>query len=435
MKIARSVRSSTESAMEMDTQGSNLPVGPDGVLSPPPAIHRMWAIPLAALSSVVVLVIVVASLMPARFIAEEMNERVGEMQPAPFARVPASAQPVGDRITVSAAVPDDGGDVVDVFAGGSATDVPEVFPADGDINFVTVSEPSQSVLSWWVGRDEPAIEFLTSEDKYGVQTPDQRRVFSLESMRTAEEVAQYVALTWLGFDATILPGEVLISEMVCLEFSTSSTDCVRYAPSDEVLDPGDRLLEAEGITLGSVEDLIGVLSEHEAGDVISITVDRRGTGTFTVDVELTSAPDEPDRTIVGFIPFDTRRIELPFDIDIDTGSIGGPSAGLAFTLTIIDQLSEGELTGGRSVAVTGTIRLDGTVGPIGGLRQKASAVDQAGIELFLVPAAQSDEDIAAARTAAPGLKIVPVATLDEAIEALVAAGGVTPTREADSAVG
>ena len=418
----------------MDTQSSNLPAGPEGVssldvadgLRVPARGHRWWALPAVAVAVVIVVAVMVAALVPARFVARELNERLDEMQPAPYARVPASAQPVGDRLTVAASVPDDAGDVVDMTVDGSAADVPTVYPPEGNIDFVTVSEPAQSLLSWWVGVDDPAIQFLTEEDKYGVQTPDQRRVFSLEMMRTAEEVAQYVALTWLGFDAVIVPGDVLISEMVCLEYSPTTNECDRFAPSDEVLDPGDRLIEADGIALGSVEELVGVLSEHAPGDVIPIKVDRRGTGTFTVDVELTSAPDDPSRTIVGFVPFDTRRIELPFEIDIDTGSIGGPSAGLAFTLTIIDALSPGELTGGRSVAVTGTIQLDGSVGPIGGLRQKASAVDQAGIDVFLVPAAQGDADIAAARAAAPDLEIIPVATLGEAIDALVASGGVRP---------
>ena len=155
-------------------------------------------------------------------------------------------------------------------------------------------------------------------------------------------------------------------------------------------------------------------------------VERRGEGEFGADVELTSSPDDPNRTIVGFLPFDTRRVELPFDISIDTGSIGGPSAGLAFTLTVIDGLSDGELTGGKRVAVTGTIDLDGSVGAIGGLTQKASAVEQAGVELLLVPTRQGDEQIAAARAAAPDLEIVAVATLDEAIDVLVAFGGERP---------
>ncbi|NBV03638.1 MAG: hypothetical protein EBS10_05610 [Acidimicrobiia bacterium] len=156
---------------------------------------------------------------------------------------------------------------------------------------------------------------------------------------------------------------------------------------------------------------------------MSVRVERRGSDPFEAEVELIAVPDDPDRTIVGFIPFDTRRIELPFTVDIDTGSIGGPSAGLAFTLTLIDELSPGELTSAREVAVTGTMNLDGSVGAIGGLRQKASAVDQAGIDVFLVPAAQRAEDIEAARAAAPDLEIIPVATLDEAVAALVALGG------------
>jgi len=175
--------------------------------------------------------------------------------------------------------------------------------------------------------------------------------------------------------------------------------------------------------LESVDDLIEVLADRSPGDLLSVRVERRGSDPFEAEVELISVPDEPDRTIVGFIPFDTRRIELPFTVDIDTGSIGGPSAGLAFTLTLIDELSPGELTGSTQVAVTGAINLDGSVGAIGGLRQKASAVDQAGIEVFLVPAAQREDDIEAARAAAPDLQIIPVATLDEALEVLVDLGG------------
>ena len=374
--------------------------------------HRKWAIPLAVSSCCAVVAVAVTALVPSSFIAREMNERLGELQPAPYARVPGSAQPVGDRLAVTASEESD-------------EPPPEVFPAIGDFMLVTITEPPQSVLSWWVGRDEGAVEMLTEEDKFGFQTAEQRRVFSLEQMRTAEEVAEYVALSWLGFDAAIVPGDVLISEIACLEFSDAG-ECVRWPPSDEVLDPGDRLLEADGVSLTSVGVLTRALEGKRPGDIITLLVERRGEGEFEADVELTSSPDDPNRTIVGFLPFDTRRVELPFDVSIDTGSIGGPSAGLAFTLTVIDGLSDGELTGGRRVAVTGTIDLDGSVGAIGGLTQKASAVEQAGVELLLVPTRQSDEQIAAARAAAPDLEIVAVATLDEAIDVLVAFGGERP---------
>ena len=378
--------------------------------------HRLWAIPAAVVSLLSVFAVSVAAIIPSKVVAEKENTRIGEMQPAEFARVPGSAQAIGRKVSVS------------VGDGGGA--VPAIFEPDGDFMMVTVMEPSQSVLSWWVGKNEPAVEMLTYEDKFGFQTAEQRRVFSLEQMRTSEEVAEYVALSWLGFPAEILPGDVLISEIACLTYDAEGV-CASWPPSADVLQPGDRLVSADGVELASVNDLVEVLQDKRSGDTIEVRVDRGGEGVFDTSVELTSAPDEPNRTIIGFIPFDTRRVELPFSVSIDTGSVGGPSAGLAFTLTLIDALSEGSLTGGERVAVTGTIDLDGSVGAIGGLVQKASAVEHAGVRLFLVPASQRASDVEAARRAAPTLEIVSVATLDEAISVLVDHGAVFPERPAE----
>ena len=201
-----------------------------------------------------------------------------------------------------------------------------------------------------------------------------------------------------------------------------------WSPSDTVLDPGDRIIAIEGEPIGTIDDLAAVLDEREPGDVISMTIRRPQDGQaateLEVEVELTASPEDPERTIVGFYPFDTATVELPFELSIDTRSIGGPSAGLAFTLTLIDELTAGELTPEGGVAVTGTIDLEGNVGPIGGLRQKASAVVQTGVDTFIVPAAQGEDDIAAAqRAAGDGLTIIPVATLDEALAALERLGG------------
>ena len=435
MTAARTVRPSTESARVTDTRTSTLPPSdtPTGQGEPrvetpaeaadrvglvlPPSSHRWWSVPLVVLALVVLAVIAVSSVLPAEWVASKANDRLGVEQGTPFARTPASAQPVDDRI---------------VF--GDLGDAAEQFPPVGDLYFVTVTEPSQSILSWFVGRDEPAIQFLTSEEKFGIQTPPQRRRLALEQMRTSEQVAQYVALERVGFDVDLTEGDVLIQEMVCLAANEDNTACVDWSPSDEVLDPGDRILQVEGETIEGVEDLSGVLEGLEPGDVVSMRIDRPEVGELDVEVELTSSPDDPDRTIVGFFPVDTRRVQLPFELDIDTGSIGGPSAGLAFTLTLIDELTEGELTGGADVAVTGTIELDGSVGPIGGLRQKASAVAQAGVDVFLVPGISDDAseaqqeafdaELDAARRAGGGdVQIIPVRTLDEALDALESLGG------------
>ncbi len=372
--------------------------------------NRWWAWAIAGIGVVILAVIGVASLLPSTLVSEKENRRTGAMEPTPYALTPASADPVNDRIEF-----------------GELPDGVDRYETDHDIHFVTVTSPRQSVLSWLAGRDDPAIDFLTEEDKFGVRTASQRREFNLQMMRTAEQEAQYVALTTLGYDVEITPGEVIVQDVLC-KTPGDDGECAEWFPSDEQIDPADRILEAEGITLDSVEDLSALLADKEPGDTVDLRIDRPGEGEQEVTVELSASPDDPDRTIIGFVPFDTRAITLPFEVDIRTDDIGGPSAGLAFTLAMIDELSPGDLTGGQEVAVTGTISLDGSVGAIGGLTQKVSAVHQNGIKVFLVPASQSELDdperLQRLKDAGRGeVEIIPVATLDEALAVLEELGG------------
>ncbi len=365
---------------------------------------------MAAVGLIALAAIGVTSLLPATLVAEKENRRTGEFEPTPYALTPASADPVNARIEF-----------------GELPDGVDRFDTANDFHFVTVTAPNQSVLSWLVGRNDPAIDFMTEEDKFGVRTPTQRREFNLQMMRTAEQEAQYVALTTLGYDVDITPGDVIVQDVLC-KTSGEPGECAEWFPSDEQIDPADRIIEADGVTLESVQDLSAVLEAKEPGDEIEMLIDRPGEGELTVSVELSASPDDPDRTIIGFVPFDTQAISLPFEVDIKTDDIGGPSAGLAFTLALIDELSPGDLTGPRDVAVTGTINLDGSVGAIGGLTQKVSAVHQNGITVFLVPASQAELADPAARQrledAGGGeVEIIPVASLDEALAALEALGG------------
>jgi Lon-like protease len=371
---------------------------------------RWWAWAVAGLGLAVLAVIGVTALLPATLVSEKENQRTGEMEPTPYALTPASADPVNDRIEF-----------------GELPDGVERFETSNSFHFVTVTSPTQSILSWFVGRNEPAIDFLTDEDKFGVRTPSQRREFNLQLMRTAEQEAQYVALTTLGYDVEITPGEVIVRDVLCMTPGDAG-ECAEWFPSDEQIDPADRILEADGVVIDSVEDLSAVLADKMPGETIDLRIDRPGDGERDVTVELSTSPDDPDRTIIGFIPFDTRAITLPFEVDIRTDDIGGPSAGLAFTLAMIDELSPGNLTGPQDVAVTGTIALDGAVGAIGGLTQKVSAVHQNGMRVLLVPASQSELDdpermqrlIDAGRGE---VEIIPVATLDEALAVLEELGG------------
>lgn len=365
---------------------------------------------MAGVGVALLAVIGVASLLPSTLVSDKENQRTGEIEPTPYALTPASADTVNDRI-----------------AFGDLPDGVERFDTANAFHFVTVTSPNQSVLSWFAGRNDPAIEFLTEEDKFGARTPNQRREFNLQMMRTAEQEAQYVALTTLGYDVEITPGEVIVQDVICKTLGDGD-ECAEFFPSDEQIDPADRILEADGVALDSVDDLSAVLAEKRPGDTVDLRIDRPGVGEQEVTVELSASPDDPDRTIIGFFPFDTAVITLPFEVDIRTDDIGGPSAGLAFTLAMIDELSPGDLTGAQDVAVTGTISLDGSVGAIGGLTQKVSAVHQTGIRVFLVPASQAEirDPVRLQRLKDAGrgeVEIIPVATLDEAVAALEALGG------------
>ena len=408
------VRSVTDTTTDTIPSG----VGATGAVAAPP--ERWWARAIGIAGVAILGLLAVSVLVPAEILASKENERLGEQQPAPYARIPASADSVNDRVFYND-LPDD----------------VTVFETNGDFFFVTVSAPQQSVLSWLIGRSEPTVDLLTEEDKFGRRTPTQNRQLSLQQMRTATQEAQYVALLAAGYEPTIELGEVVVQDVLCRVPDEDGFECLEQFPSDEQIDPADTILEVEGEPIGTLDDLTAALSDRSPGDEIDMKIRRPDVGELDVTVELSSAPDEPERTIVGFIPFDTRTVDLPFDVSIDTGAVGGPSAGLAFTLALIDELTEGDLTGGRNIAVTGTIALDGTVGPIGGLEQKVHAVQQHGVEVFLIPASQfelgdpdpenPDDDVCrweCLNDAGDGeVVLIPVATLTEALEALETLGG------------
>jgi Lon-like protease len=397
----------------VDTQQSMV-MEPRADVRAPSRRHLYWAIPLAIVGFVAVGAVAAAAVLPSTLVAtkRDCKERdeanacavQGPEEKVQFAIVPADAQPVEPRLTI---------------------DGPTTYSSDGEVLFVTVRDPELSLLQWWVGRNNPAVDPKSYADLFATETPQQQTTRGQRDMRTAKQTAEYVALHRLGFDAKLTPGEVVIDDLVCLKRSSDGRTCVEYAPSDKLLNPGDTLLELDGTPLKVVDDLSAILAKHKPGDKVEITYERDGEQA-SGEVELIAAPDEPQRTIIGFQPSDTATVSLPDDVSItiDTESIGGPSAGLAFTLTMIDQLSEGDLLGGKRVAVTGTININAQVGPIGGLSSKASAVLQSGAKYFLVPTAQGPDDIAKAReVVGDGVEIIPVATLDEALAALKRIGG------------
>jgi Lon-like protease len=137
----------------------------------------------------------------------------------------------------------------------------------------------------------------------------------------------------------------------------------------------------------------------------------------------------PSRGYLGVEVETYQRFSYPFPVSIDTSEIGGPSAGLAMALTIVDKLSNGRVTGGRTVAATGTIDPRGAVGQVGGVTQKTVAVERAGATVFLVPPGQY---ATAKSKASPSLHVYQVATLDQALSVLRRLGGRIPPRPGPS---
>jgi PDZ domain-containing protein len=369
----------------IDTQQQMVPT-PTPPVRTPSTKHRWWAMPMAGLAFLALVGLLVLSVLPAT-----LRARTDDGQDAQFAIVPSEAEPVAARL---------------------AFDAVERYPADGSILFVTIREPEITLLDWYISRGLGEVDLLSYTDKFGEQTPDQQRQFSVEMMRSAKETAEYVALHQLGYPAEIVPGAIIVADVIP---DTSAAD---------VLQPGDTLLKVAGVDVATIDDLAPALGDRQPGDVVTVEYDRPGEGQQSGDIELIASNDGTGRTIIGFERFDTATADLPFTVDIDSGAIGGPSAGLAFTLTLIDELTPGELTGDRQVAVTGTIEIDGTVGAIGGLVSKTSAVKQRGAKIFIVPSAQGAENIAAARAVAGDeLTIIPVDDVPGALAALAEYGG------------
>jgi len=223
-----------------------------------------------------------------------------------------------------------------------------------------------------------------------------RRQQSLDEMSASQKVAVAVALRHLGYDVEATGAEVLTVRV--------------GSPADGVIEPGDVVVKTKGKTVHGPQDLFDAMAGHRPGEPVAITVRRNGEAR-DLRVGTTTAPDDPKRAIMGITV--EPSFHFPVNVHINAGNVGGPSAGLAFALDIVDEIRH-NLDRGRRIVVTGALSLDGRVSEIGGIEQKTIGAREAGADLFLVP----DANAADARTYARGLRIVPVSTFSEALSVL-----------------
>lgn len=283
------------------------------------------------------------------------------------------------------------------------------FPADGRVLLTTVSFGKATLLEAIAGWLDPTVDVVRESVVAPDVDEDELREINLGMMQDSKQAAIAVAFEALGFDAITGHGAEVL-------------EVIPGTPAESLLDVGEAIVAVDGVDTLVHIDAVQALATKQPGDTVTLTVEPAGGGTpREVEATLGENPERPGRPFLG-VSLGTRGLELalPFEVDVRSDEIGGPSAGLAFTLEIIDVLTEGELTGGRTVAATGTIELDGSVGEVGGVAQKTAVVRASGADVFLVPAGEVER---ARRHAGDDLEIVAVEDLDDALAALARLGG------------
>lgn len=191
-------------------------------------------------------------------------------------------------------------------------------------------------------------------------------------------------------------------------------------PAKGKLKLGDVIVAVDGHPFETVEEFIEYMTGKKEGEVVNIEYVREGKR-FTEKLQLKPIPNSEGRVGIGVSVVTERELVVDPEVKINAHEIGGPSAGLMFTLEIYNQLVEEDLTRGHKIAGTGTINAEGEVGPIGGIQQKVVAAHDAGAEVFFAPNEKGTpksnykEALEAAEDIKTKMKIVPVDTLDDAL--------------------
>ena len=280
-------------------------------------------------------------------------------------------------------------------------------PTSGHLNMTTVSQRDgltmgQALALWLSGsqqllpRDLVFPPAASREDIEKSQNAD---------FQNSEDNAKYAALNYLKYPTAVTVEKVNDP-----------------GPSVGKLEVGDAIDSVDGTKVSTVEEFSTLLKSTKPDQEITLAYRRKNSAPGTARVKLGRNEDRP-YGYLGIAVLDAPWV--PFTIDFNLANIGGPSAGLVFSLAVVDKLDTGNLNGGKFVAGTGSIGADGKVGPIGGITHKMQSAQEAGAEVFLVPAGNCDE---ARSMPDDTMKLVKVENLPQAVDALktLTAGGQPP---------
>ena len=275
-------------------------------------------------------------------------------------------------------------------------------PVTGHLLLTTVSlhevRVAEAIRGWFDSNYEIVSRSAIIPSGETVQDAEQRTTLQMDE---SQEHAAAAALALLGYEVKITPIGARVAELV------------PGAPATKVLHRGDLIVGADAAQIRKSEELKAIISRHKVGDEITLKI-VRGSDRITLKTKTAGNPEDPTKPIIGVLLDNVPSVKLPLAVDIESLGIGGPSAGLMYALGIVDLLDSSDLTHGRTIAGTGAITIDGTVQPVGGIRQKVGAARSAGAQLFVAPLVELRD----ACSRAGDLPVIGVEHLKDAVAAL-----------------
>jgi PDZ domain-containing protein len=302
----------------------------------------------------------------------------------------------------------------------------QTYPDRGDVMLLFVRERARvNFWAWLQASLDSNIDLVKEIDATGGESRKHLNEQAVCDMTQSKTAAKVAALSTLGYKLKLRPGVVIADfpqGSKSTKTTTGTTTQTVTFPAENALLPCDVLTRVDGHEITQPEDVSKLIGRHRPGSSVTLRIVRAGR-TLTVKVPVT---EYQGKRIIGISA--APRYDVPLDISIDTSNISGPSAGLAMALAIVDDLTPGDLTGGKRIAVTGTISPDGNVGQIGAIQQKAITAKAADAQIFIVPACGDDRvcsnDLRRLKQrVGDDIDVEPVSTLAQALRVLRAAGG------------
>jgi len=292
---------------------------------------------------------------------------------------------------------------------------------EGTISLMTVAMGPATPLTYLIAKFKEYEDILKKEEVYHKEEDEREyNVRQLKLMKDSQFNAIYVAYNKAGLPYTVDYQGITVLNVLA------------GGASDGQLEPGDKIQEIDGNIIKKAEDLVHILETKKENDVVQLVI-HRNDKLLDRTITLKEIPDSDGKVGLGITYSENKTIKTEPMVKVNAEDIGGPSAGLMFTLEILNQLLEEDITKGYLVAGTGEIHEDGTVGRIGGIEKKVVAAHEDGMEIFFAPDDEIPEEVKKnnpailsnyeaavniAKKLNTDMKIVPVKTIDDALNYL-----------------